>query len=945
MSTEDPSHGFIDGLAVLIAVAIVVLITAVNDYQKEKQFRKLNDKKNDRLINVVRDGKEMRITIFDLVVGDIMLLNAGDIIPGDGVYIDGKQLQCDESSATGESNTIRKGHAAEGRDPFFLSGTQVVEGFGSALVVAVGELSFNGRLMLALRQPAEDTPLQVKLAKLANIIGNFGIIAATIIFLAQVIKYFAVEGSGVESGDALRQVADFLVIAITIVVVAVPEGLPLAVTISLAYSMGWMMRDNNLVRRLESCEVSGGVTTICSDKTGTLTQNKMSVVGGQIMGIEFDEKNAFAKDKLTEASQKLLCEGIAINSTAFEETNEEGKVEFIGSKTECALLMFARNMGASYSDIRKNVTIEELYPFSSKRKRMSTLVSGGQDSSNGQCLLHTKGASEVILRMCTQYRNADGSVRDIDDTLRSELETKIQTMAEGALRTLTLAYRQTSEKKDLTDDDEPQLILLAIVGILDPLRPEVADAVERCHSAGVVVRMVTGDNVITATNIAKNCHIIKSEEDECMEGPVFRKLSERERMKVLPKLRVLARSSPTDKLILVSTLQKMGEVVAVTGDGVNDGPALKKADVGFSMGIAGTEVAKEASAIVLLDDNFASIINAIKWGRNVFDNIRKFLQFQLCVNFTAILVVFIVIMADPEGRAESAPLKPVQLLWINLIMDTFAAVALATEPAYEALLKFKPFDRNEPLVTTYMGRRMIFQIILQTTTFLLLTYLGEDLFDTEKTLEEIIDEDDDVGQFGRKHYTVIFNCFVLTQLFNQFNSRKIRHEFNVFSRLLRHRIFIGVWLFAFVVQILIVTFGGDFVQVEALSIEQWLGCIAVACLTFVWTFIFNLLPESITTDSWAWYDSLRDRFFCKCCKPGGGYELPEEEEEEGEEDVFVDDATAPATAETKFGGPGERRLSRMRAIPDPTPRDRWASVIGAVMTQIDVVRIFRRVHR
>lgn len=341
----------------------------------------------------------------------------------------------------------------------------------------------------------------------------------------------------------------------------------------------------------------------------------MSVVSGQIMGQEFNDKAAYEGTSLADESRQLLFESIAINSTAFEETDENGKVEFIGSKTECALLMFARNMGSDYSAIRNTVKVEELYPFSSKRKRMSTLVSGGAGCGDGSFVLHTKGASEVILRMCTQYRNADGSLRPIDDSLRAQLEAKIESMAEGALRTLTLAYRQTSEKKDWTDEESPELVLLAIVGILDPLRPEVADAVERCHSAGVVVRMVTGDNVITATNIAKNCHIIQSDKDVCMEGPVFRKMSEPERMRILPTLRVLARSSPTDKLILVSTLQKMGEVVAVTGDGVNDGPALKKADVGFSMGIAGTEVAKEASAIVLLDDNFASIINAIKWGR------------------------------------------------------------------------------------------------------------------------------------------------------------------------------------------------------------------------------------------------------------------------------------------------------------------------------------------
>lgn len=431
------------------------------------------------------------------------------------------------------------------------------------------------------------------------------------------IKYFAIEGSDVDSNDALNNVVEFLVIAITIVVVAVPEGLPLAVTISLAYSMMWMMKDNNLVRRLEACETMGGATTVCSDKTGTLTQNKMTVVQGRIAGKSFNEVESFDLSNFNEETFQLLAEGTAVNSSAFKENGT-----FVGSTTECAILQFMeQNLHTDADAIRKAADIAEIFPFSSKSKRMATAIR----KKASEIVLHVKGASEIVLDMCSQIREANTVVQLHAET-RVKLEVEIRHMAEQGLRTLAMAYRccdSTTNVRDWAEANESDLVLLGFVGIQDPLRAEVADAVLRCHGAGIVVRMVTGDNPATALSIAKRCHIVSDDQDVVIEGSYFRNLSDQQRVNITPKLRVLARSSPTDKLLLVGALQSMGEVVAVTGDGVNDGPALKKADVGFSMGIAGTEVAKEASDIVLLDDNFASIVNAIKWGRNVFDNVRK----------------------------------------------------------------------------------------------------------------------------------------------------------------------------------------------------------------------------------------------------------------------------------------------------------------------------------
>jgi magnesium-transporting ATPase (P-type) len=793
----------------------------------------------------------------------------------------------------------------------------------------------------------------------------------------------------------------------------------------------------------------GGATTVCSDKTGTLTQNRMTVHEGRILEryLQVDEAGnmtnkvegggpGFVVDAngtgadLANGALHHLFAGICVNSTAYRADDDatnlardqadaaqgtkrdptsEPKVsatKYVGNQTECALLQFADKCGQDYEHWRKQTETVKVYSFSSDRKRMSTVVKA-QAGADKPYALYCKGAAEVVLEKCTSALLADNSVVSLDSdagngqTRRDVISAKLIAMNNRALRAICIAYRPCEDDRDWTLEANADMVCVGLIGILDPLRPEIRDAVAKCKTAGVVVRMVTGDSLAIAKNIAANCGIYDPEidgEEAAMEGPTFRALSDRQMRKIAPKLRILARSSPTDKFKLVSVLQAMGDVVAVTGDGVNDGPALKKADVGFAMGLSGTDVAKEAADIVLLDDNFASIVNAIKWGRSVFDNIRKFLQFQLVVNFTAILVVFISVLADEKGGADNTPLKPVQLLWINLIMDSFAAVALATEQPTEELLRLKPYDRDEPLITRYMGRRMAMQVVLQTITFLVVLYSFEGILQTEK------DQFDDPDlQFSTRHLTVVFNAFVLTQLVNQFNARKLRGEVNVFAGLQRHTIFIVVWIFAFTVQVLLVQFAGTSVETEALNGIQWAACLIIALLPLLWSLIFNLLPTRLTLSDWPWYDALMAcliPLICFCRKKGAeeliedendvshtGHDqtaveigAPSEEEkkreareaaasegEAGDEVSALRSDLPPALGDSsnnRSSGsfhPGgavhaARRLSSTddageglageEAAPDESdPAERWRRVMWATMTQVQVVSAFRRKHR
>jgi P-type Ca2+ transporter type 2C len=653
----------------------------------------------------------MQISVYDILVGDVVHLEAGDLVPADGVLISGHNVKCDESSATGESDQIKKtpgdeimarieaGAGPNKLDLFIISGSKVLEGVGMYLVTGVGVNSSYGKLMLALTTDTEatPTPLQMKLSIMAEQIAMLGCAAALLLFIVLFIKFLVQLKEDQETpAQKAQNFLQIVIVAITIIVIAVPEGLPLAVTLALAFAMTRMLKDRNLVRVLSSCETMGNATAICSDKTGTLTMNKMTVVAGTLgIGCRFgnsseavnhDQGNGeqaasgqgvyasisvFASS-LPREVRDVLIQSIAINSTAFE-GEEDGQQIFIGSKTETALLSFAKEhlgMGP-VSEERANASLVQMFPFDSGRKCMASVIR----LSDGIYRMYVKGASELLLDKCTwSVADATTSLKSIEltkDNYKS-LTNIMNNYAVSSLRTIGIVYRdfiswpppgaetvEDSPNEAEFEDVFKEMVFLGVVGIQDPLRPGVKEAVAQCKRAGVFVRMVTGDNIGTAKAIAEECGIY-TPGGVIIQGPEFRKLSTDEMDLMIPHLQVLARSSPEDKKILVRRLKEQGEIVAVTGDGTNDAPALRMADVGFSMGIAGTEVAKEASSIILMDDNFSSIMKALEWGRAVNDAVKKFLQ----VGVSYVIEDYI-LFADSSGPLSSSNLPSISLQWVS----------------------------------------------------------------------------------------------------------------------------------------------------------------------------------------------------------------------------------------------------------------------------------------
>ncbi|KAJ1911892.1 plasma membrane calcium [Mycoemilia scoparia] len=1275
----DNTH-WVEGFAIIVAVAVVVIVSAMNDYQKERQFQKLNAKKDYRKVRVVRDGVERMICIQCLMVGDVLHIEPGDILGADAVVLTASNLKCDESSLTGESDAIKKVNYEEmlrlreidpttNAEPYLLSGSKVLMGVGTCVIIAVGVNSFYGKTLLASRKEQDPTPLQNKLDKLAGTITKFGSIAAGLMLVALLIKYFiefAQHKKSRKATDIVNSIVDILIATITIIVVAVPEGLPLAVTLALAVATKRMIKDNCFVRLLASCETMGNATAICSDKTGTLTQNKMTVVtgtlgdqyrfssyppgaakqqrqmatlpptdglitdakgqiidinaaaaatkgttnagagndpknssGGQLLGTKtsgdddiivkqhdqvserqarrierhrrryyrtsrrgsvssspgttpglspfmssidgssFSEGSFSNLSMLSEitdceldmipmnelpeegpkAVMSLIHDAIAVNSSAFvpaenedaenndveagnEESNDDNQANnesaangnnsnipvlrnsristssvrskgrkstprsfkqrlgtvvenlplpkflkkkgsdakdlsddvaalvgsgggqqndsdcaFEGSKTEVALLQWSYFMNApSYKVLREDDidNYVQCWPFSSENKSMSTLVRiKRREDEKEVWRLYVKGAPEILIDQCKWIIDVDGAFRKQDqdefdyadgnnntdipafsldnfnngnsdapsspghpvisvvdegddnnekggeegqvnmpgmppvpllrvesthsetpnnqpdfssplslavpnqrddgsslgstnvsngnsnnnnngyevhralsssgtsdtaigsaspqqqklslpddfaenqsipvipltqDTL-SDLKLETTRYASRALRTIGVAYRDfdnldegdiRSLESDLEWRTQKGLVWVGLFGIEDPLRDGVAESVRRCQKAGITVRMVTGDNRLTARAIATQCGIYTPGMGGIiMEGPEFRKLSPEQMDDVVPRLRVLARSSPEDKRVLVAWLRDHSEVVAVTGDGTNDGPALRAANVGFSMGIAGTEVAKEASAIVLMDDNFSSIVKACIWGRCVNDAIKKFLQFQLTVNVTAVLVAFVSALTDDNERAV---FTPVQLLWVNLIMDTFAALALATDPPTNRLLDRLPERKDAPLITFHMWKMILIQACYQIAISFLTLYTADNLFD--------LDSSDNEDYMVIR--TIVFNSFVWMQLFNEFNSRSLGNSLNVFYNLHRNLFFIGIVVFSAFIQVLIIQFGGAAFKTRGLDGQQWAYCIIAGALSLAIGVVVRLIPDRVFTTLIPW---------------------------------------------------------------------------------------------
>ncbi|KAG6401655.1 hypothetical protein SASPL_138519 [Salvia splendens] len=825
IKTEGIKEGWYDGGSIAVAVFIVIVFTAVSDYKQSLQFQNLNEEKENIQMEVIRGGRRTKISIFEIVVGDVLPLKIGDQVPADGLVISGHSLSVDESSMTGESKIVHKDPV---RSPFLMSGCKIADGYGTMLVTSVGINTEWGLLMASISEDnGEETPLQVRLNGVATFIGMVGLGVALLVLIVLVARFFTghtkdpdgtvqFRAGKTKIGDAIDGFVKIFTVAVTIVVVAVPEGLPLAVTLTLAYSMRKMMADKALVRRLSACETMGSATTICSDKTGTLTLNEMTVVEVSACGKKIDppDNNSLLPSKVI----SLLIEGIAQNTTGSVFVPEAGGApELSGSPTEKAILQWGVNLGMDFLSARSDSVIIHAFPFNSEKKRGGVAIR----VSDSEVRVHWKGAAEIVLACCTNYIDTDGHVLTLDEDKLSSYKKAIEDMAAGSLRCVAIAYRpydaksvpSTAEELENWQLPESDLILLAIVGIKDPCRPGVKDAVQLCTDAGVKVRMVTGDNLQTAKAIALECGILVSNADatepNIIEGKAFRTLTETQRLEIADKISVMGRSSPNDKLLLVQALRKRGHVVAVTGDGTNDAPALHEADIGLAMGIQGTEVAKESSDIIILDDNFSSVVKVVRWGRSVYANIQKFIQFQLTVNVAALVINVVAAVS-----AGNVPLNAVQLLWVNLIMDTLGALALATEPPTDHLMRRAPVGRREPLITNIMWRNLIIQALYQVTVLLILNFRGRDILNLQN---------DNKDHAFRVNNTLIFNAFVFCQVFNEFNARK-PDEVNVFSGVTKNRLFMGIVGLEVVLQ---------FATTVRLSWKLWLISIAIGSIRFV----------------------------------------------------------------------------------------------------------------
>ncbi|KAK4841100.1 hypothetical protein QYF36_025826 [Acer negundo] len=660
LAVEGWPQGAHDGLGIVSSILLVVFVTATSDYRQSLQFRDLDKEKKKISIQVTRNGFRQKLSIYELVPGDIVHLGIGDQVPADGLFVSGFSVSIDESSLTGESEPIM----VSAENPFMLSGTKVQDGSCKMMITTVGMRTQWGKLMATLSEGGDDeTPLQVKLNGVATIIGKGGLFFAVVTFAVLVqgmLSRKLQEGTIWSwSGEDAMGLLEFFAIAVTIVVVAVPEGLPLAVTLSLAFAMKKMMNDKALVRHLAACETMGSATTICSDKTGTLTTNHMTVVKSCIcMNVKDVSTNASSLcSEIPDSSLKLLLQTIFNNTGGEVVANKDGKREILGSPTETALLEFALSLGGDFHAERRATKTIKVEPFNSTKKRMGVVL----ELPEGGMRAHTKGASEIVLAACDKVINSDGEVVPLDEESVKHLNLTINQFANEALRTLCLAYIDL-ENKFSPDDSIPVsgYTCIGIVGIKDPVRPGVKESVALCRSAGITVRMVTGDNINTAKAIARECGIL-TDDGIAIEGPDFREKKMEDLLELIPKIQVMARSSPLDKHTLVKHLRTtFEEVVAVTGDGTNDAPALHEADIGLAMGIAGTEVAKESADVIILDDNFSTIVTVAKWGRSVYINIQKFVQFQLTVNIVALVVNF-----SSACLTGTAPLTAVQLLWRN----------------------------------------------------------------------------------------------------------------------------------------------------------------------------------------------------------------------------------------------------------------------------------------
>ena len=1072
--SEDPSKDWVDGVSIVVAVLIVVLVGSITDYQKEQKFHELNEVQNEGTkYKLIRNGQPQDHISDDLLVGDLIMINYGDIMAADILLIEGNGIKMDESALTGESDAMKKEKFDKCYEmqqngekklpsPLILSGTNCIEGSGKGIVIAVGEHSQKGIIRRTVDNAQEDskTPLELKLERIAELIGYFGIGAGVVTLIALMIR-FAISFSDelddynetsdtegvitsilfnfpyLENDETLmkhvdndltdprlgvaKQILDIIILCVSIIVVAIPEGLPLAVTLSLAFSIKKMMDYNNLVRKMHACETMGGANYICTDKTGTLTKNEMSVfqvltgtwnkelnqnkekddVGkldakkndpDEVELIREDHNTLFKNDSFWDVLKVAIALNVDCSIKRLDRPNINGDMEICETKnkTDKAFIDFLYRFRSPISTEKGKYLSNEdsfkQFPFDSKRKRMTTFIKS-KDFPTGYRLF-SKGGGENARVFCNYFLDPDSCAKKaLDDSVSMKIKQSIEEFNKDKLRSLYIAYKDIT-KEEYENCEKPQknnklideydLIFLSVFGIKDSLRDGVKEAVRKCHEASVNVVMVTGDNIVTATAIAKDCGILGADVDLKNLGPndleedpeamndssrkenyiktlvenqpkaltgnsfynavgglicevcqadtnlckcpktdseaeqIAKKTGEPKKkvkkdviknmdnfQKITEKLRVMARSQPLHKYALVLGLKSLKNVVAVTGDGTNDAPALSKSDVGFAM-FAGTDIAKEASDIVIIDNNFSSIVTAIIYGRNIYDNIRKFLQFQLSVNFCACILVFICACVGNE-----TPLTPIQMLWVNLIMDSLGSLALATEPPYEELLQREPTKRNESIINGRMWKHIVIQSICQIVLLVVLYFLapqfvkeenltrlaenrvlqfcyGEEHFPGEDVDHIVYGTDIKWSRDGRLlhahklfcgkytnrqnlndafteytnancatvHMSMIFNIFVFYTLFNQINCRVIDDSFNIFVRITRSFLFPLICICEMGLQFAIIYVGKSPLHIvnEGFTGAQWGICLGLSAITFVVSFLVKLLPIHLIID-------------------------------------------------------------------------------------------------
>ena len=819
---------FFEPIGIFVAILLATGLAFYFELKADKEFAILNQVNDDELVEVIRNCNATQIPKKDVVVGDVVIINTGAEVPADGELLECVSLNVDESTLTGEP-MCHKSVDEKDFDPdatyptnHVLKGTKVMEGHGIFRVTAVGDKTENGKVFVAAQiDDSVKTPLNEQLDGLSDLITKLSYGFAALVVIGRLLIYFLGDNS-MEWAHITAYVLQTLMIAVTLIVVAVPEGLPMAVTLSLAYSMRRMLKTNNLVRKMHACETMGATTVICTDKTGTLTQNQMSVEEAQFYGL--------ANQALgTDETSRLIKEGIALNSTASLDLSNPDKPVVLGNPTEGALLLWLRNNGIDYRNLKEDANVVEELPFSTERKYMATVVDSAQ--LEGKKILYVKGAPEIIRSLCKQI-DKNVNIADIDRQL-----TDYQNRA---MRTLGFAYQVLNDSDMAIADGKvvaDNLTFMGIVAIADPVRKDVPAAVQKCMAAGINVKIVTGDTPGTAKEIGRQIGLWtkKDSDSAIITGAEFEKLSDDELDKKVLGLKIIARARPLDKKRLVESLQRNNQVVAVTGDGTNDAPALKAAHVGLSMG-DGTSVAKEASDIIIIDNSFSSICRAVMWGRSLYQNIQRFLLFQLTVNVAACFIVLVGAFMGTES-----PLTVTQMLWVNLIMDTFGAMALASLPPSQSVMKDKPRDRKafiltKPMMKDILGVGGFFFLLL--VVFL---YIFQHTEITQMTdlLHCKLGEANGLSPYEQ---TLLFSIFVWTHLWYMFNTRSFETG-KSFFQLKMSKEFFTIVAIIFIGQIVIVEVLYDFFNCTPMKLIDWVIIVVLSSLVLWARELWHLLTK------------------------------------------------------------------------------------------------------